>query len=559
MGQIVSSAAKPKRCNLNKLSQLGIPAAGEYILVSSDNSMNAAGQGNFDCYIEGNGRDAATSLPLIKTYANDVDDEPTAGSDKLVKSGGVYSSRQIRIIENANVDFSISDEFGHSIVEFSDGHIKTKDFNSLDAKNKLSTIEAGAEVNDVCTNNEEDADLMIKDEEGNILTIFYDGQVKTKNFDSKNINESNLSSELFSVIKPKKDLIRRTYFQTTDNTYNFLQTNFNSVDINTAEQRVLYDDNCVLYLPNSYSASGKPSKLIIFCKQGASTITEQSDQILDVSGLGKIFRYMLRLGYAIMAADGVPNGWATALGLSERVVGNYVAVQSTIKAYNYVCENYNIDTGGVFIFGYSQGGHYAQNVIDNSNIPINAAAEISPACSMRWHQWDLASSETINGVTYTRTARLNIARMFNYPAVSTNEELLALEYDPTKTVGYDPWTRNVENPYNEFAPNSNLWKLPNGVTIDDITMVKHIKCPLKVWCADNDSMLGSDVMKVFVKAIKNAGQVADIQCFTSGGHDLFNHQDSIGSFTENGDTLSLYPIAQDIASWFNLFGGYELV
>lgn len=64
MGQIVSSAAKPKRCNLNKLSQLVTPAAGEHILVSSDNSMNAAGQGNFDCYIVGDGTTAATALQL---------------------------------------------------------------------------------------------------------------------------------------------------------------------------------------------------------------------------------------------------------------------------------------------------------------------------------------------------------------------------------------------------------------------------------------------------------------------------------------------------------------
>lgn len=64
MGQIVSAAAKPKRCNLNQLSQVPTPAAGEYILVSSDNSMNAAGQGNFDCYIEGDGQKAATELEL---------------------------------------------------------------------------------------------------------------------------------------------------------------------------------------------------------------------------------------------------------------------------------------------------------------------------------------------------------------------------------------------------------------------------------------------------------------------------------------------------------------
>ena len=64
MGQIVSSAAKPKRCNLQSLSSSGTPAAGEYILVSYDNSMTANGQGNFDRYIVGDGRTAATALEL---------------------------------------------------------------------------------------------------------------------------------------------------------------------------------------------------------------------------------------------------------------------------------------------------------------------------------------------------------------------------------------------------------------------------------------------------------------------------------------------------------------
>lgn len=75
MGQIVSSAAKPKRCNANQLSQVPTPAAGEHILVSSDNSMNAAGQGNFDAYVVGNGRDAATALPLHYLDAPLIEDE----------------------------------------------------------------------------------------------------------------------------------------------------------------------------------------------------------------------------------------------------------------------------------------------------------------------------------------------------------------------------------------------------------------------------------------------------------------------------------------------------
>lgn len=74
MGQIIGGAAKPKRCNLNQLNQVPTPAAGEHILVSSDNSMNAAGQGYFDSYIMGNGTTAATSLELHKFKAEELED-----------------------------------------------------------------------------------------------------------------------------------------------------------------------------------------------------------------------------------------------------------------------------------------------------------------------------------------------------------------------------------------------------------------------------------------------------------------------------------------------------
>lgn len=391
-------------------------------------------------------------------------------------------------------------------------------------------------------------DLEFADKNENVIARFYNGDIKTKNFDSKN-----------AAVNNKKNYTRRSTFTRSVNTTNYLLTNFISENINTYEQQVLYDDNCVLYLPSTYTRKGTPTKLIIFCKQGASTIEPSGDTILSTPNTGRVMRYMLYLGYAILAADGVPNGWAEALGIGERAVGNYVAVQSTIRAFEYIRENYNIDSEHVFIWGYSQGGHYAQNVIDNSFIPFAAAAELSPVCSMRYHQWDLNINTTVDGVTFTKGARLNIARIFGFPEVTTNEELLALEYDPSKTVGFDPWVRNVENPYTGFVQNSSdLWMLPSGTNINDITMKKHLRCPLKLWAADNDSTLSSDVMKVFIKAVKNSGQVADLQMFTSGGHNIPTNQTAIGSFEENGDTVSLYPIALDVALWFYNFGGYAL-
>lgn len=88
MGQIVSTAAKPKRCNKNKLSQLGVLAAGLHVLVSSDNSMNAAGQGNFDCYIVGDGTTAASALPLHRINLNIGLDETSPRVLKVCDADG---------------------------------------------------------------------------------------------------------------------------------------------------------------------------------------------------------------------------------------------------------------------------------------------------------------------------------------------------------------------------------------------------------------------------------------------------------------------------------------
>lgn len=71
MGQIVTTTAKPKRCNLSALQNtasghLGAttPASGEIILVSSDNSMDANGVGNFDCFVKGDGTHTASALDI---------------------------------------------------------------------------------------------------------------------------------------------------------------------------------------------------------------------------------------------------------------------------------------------------------------------------------------------------------------------------------------------------------------------------------------------------------------------------------------------------------------
>ena len=328
-------------------------------------------------------------------------------------------------------------------------------------------------------------------------------------------------------------------------------TDFSVVNINNVDPVTYYNDKCVLYLPSTYTVDGAPTKLILYCKPGAEEINSGSDLVLDQC------RYWLYLGYAILGVEGIPSDWCTAIKIGKRVVGNYVAIESFQKAYHYVLDNYNIDKTGCYLYGRSQGGHTTQNLLDNTNINFLAVASLYPVCSMRYHQWDLTTKQTIGGVSL-RAARCNVCRIYGFPSFTTSEELEAMPYDATLVNGWDPWVRNVENPYMGFTQSNELWYLPNGTTLDDITMKKYCRAPLKVWVAQNDTTLSPDVTRVFVKAIRNAGQEAEIRYLSSGGHSVKSAQTAIGSFVENGDTVALKPIDIEIARWFERFGGYSV-
>lgn len=73
----------------------------------------------------------STDWSITENDWQGVDDEPTAGSDNLVKSGGVYNSTPTVANSSTESDLDISDEYGNVIMRLKDGHIQTQKFNSL--------------------------------------------------------------------------------------------------------------------------------------------------------------------------------------------------------------------------------------------------------------------------------------------------------------------------------------------------------------------------------------------------------------------------------------------
>ena len=108
-----------------------------------------------------------------------------------------FSHIGVETYNTVNADLDVSDDKGNVLVRVAGGHIKTKNFDS--SKNALSeeilekvnSIEPGAQVNDVVTENTEKADVDISDELGNVVVRVAGGHIRTKNFDSKNITISN--------------------------------------------------------------------------------------------------------------------------------------------------------------------------------------------------------------------------------------------------------------------------------------------------------------------------------------------------------------------------------
>jgi len=77
---------------------------------------------------------------------DDVDDVPTADSDNPVKSGGVYDTTPSITDTDVESDLDVSDEDGNVLMRLSDGHIKTKNFNSELYARIISGVDYDGEV-----------------------------------------------------------------------------------------------------------------------------------------------------------------------------------------------------------------------------------------------------------------------------------------------------------------------------------------------------------------------------------------------------------------------------
>ena len=119
-----------------------------------------------------------------KAVSDKLSDLSKYFNDKFSDLGSNLEKQPI-LSETTSSDFEISDEKENVLCKFFDGHFRTKEFDSRIvgelAEKKLDKDELPATTKDNDT-----SDLDLVDEKGNVLARLSEGHIRTKEFDSKN-------------------------------------------------------------------------------------------------------------------------------------------------------------------------------------------------------------------------------------------------------------------------------------------------------------------------------------------------------------------------------------
>lgn len=326
-----------------------------------------------------------------------------------------------------------------------------------------------------------------------------------------NENGDTLKSEIDGI----GSIIHETTIEsfTVDVCYETPISNTQTTDSQTQHKEyTTYAHSCYF----SAYGSGEKAKLVISMPGGGMSAANWYNYM----DTGKILN---TLGYAVLCITGYSQAYMTSKGVSSNAapVGSWYATEEVVKAYKYITDKYKwIDTNGVYIFAESQGGMIAENVVDFGGIPIKAVALDAPALSMQHVQMNL--------------------RM---PSVAAVYGIQSGNFDASKCIGCDPWTRGVSEPISNTLANVTAKKTRNT------------NSPLLIIGGTSDSFVQPWTLQCYTKALMNAGQWVELHRYsglTSPAHGVVQYSQVVGKIGITDITSGMV----DIIAFFKRFGGY---
>ena len=271
-----------------------------------------------------------------------------------------------------------------------------------------------------------------------------------------------------------------------------------------------YEDNGFIILPDEYSESGAPTRLVISCHGAGGTVTTDDSQVEHQA----MTEYLVANGYAVMDVNGLPQKYASEKGIDIRNnIGSPIAIRSYVKAYHYCMEKFNLKPE-VFVHGGSMGGISSTNLVLSGEIPVVSHTAFCPVLDtynqIFLHPWSGGLPRDALGIIYG----LDVNQKGEYI------------YNEQKIMGYNP----VQNPKAKSYP-----------------------VPVKFWHCEDDGTVDCKVTKEFVAMVNDNGGKAELRTFAHGGHEPQLAGEKVlnptGKHIYQGKQIEIFPAVEEAFLW----------
>lgn len=292
-----------------------------------------------------------------------------------------------------------------------------------------------------------------------------------------------------------------------------MQTHRFSVTAN-CETGSIYEDRGFLILPETYSDTGEPTRMVICCHGAGGTVTTDDSQVEHQA----LTHYLVVNGYAVMDVNGLPEEFARERGIDIRNnIGNPMAIRSYIAAYRYCMAHFNLKPK-VFVHGGSMGGISSTNLVFSGQIPVIAHSAFCPVLDT-YHQIFLHPWS--DGLP-----KIALGKFYNLDTDTDGEYI----YDESKVAGYNPIQTLREKPY---------------------------PVPVAFWHCEDDDTVSCATTKEFVALVNAGGGAAQLTTFPKGGHEpqLVGESvaDPAGIDVLNGEKILVRPAVEGVFRWIQKF------
>ena len=273
----------------------------------------------------------------------------------------------------------------------------------------------------------------------------------------------------------------------------------------------LYSDMGVIMLPDGYSDSGDPVRLVISCHGAGGTVSTDDSQTEGTV----LSRYLVANGFAVADVNGLPREYAEEHGIDIRNnIGSPAAVDCYVNAYNLLMDSFNLKRR-VFVMGASMGGISSTNLVLSGKVPVIAQAGFCPVLDtyneIYMHPWSGGLPKDALGIFY---------------GLKKDEDGVYI-YEEEKINCYNPAER-----------------------------VKNIRYPVPVrfWHCVDDKTVSPAVTKEFTETVCKNGGRAELVLLPDGGHEPQNYGEPIdapaGLTDYNGEKLYVKPAVEGAFLWF---------